>query len=66
MRLLPDSPLSSRFFCFVRIHKTLRMTPAMAAGLSKDLRDVEWIVGLMDARAAKPRRPKSYRPRISN
>ena len=51
---------------FVRSHKTLRMIPAMAAGLSKGLRDMEWIVGLLDARAAKPRRPKTYRPRISN
>ena len=51
---------------FVRIHKTLRKTPAMAAGLSKELRDMEWIVSLLDARAAKPQRPKTYRPRISN
>ena len=46
---------------FVRIHKTLRMTPAMAAGLSKELRDVEWMVSLLDARARKPMRPKHYR-----
>lgn len=54
------------YYNFVRIHKALRMTPAMSAGLSKGLRDMEWIVGLLDARAAKPRRPKKYRPRISN
>ena len=36
---------------FVRIHKTLRMTPAMAAGVSETLHDMEWIVGLIDARA---------------
>ena len=29
---------------FCRIHKTLRVTPAMEAGLSQDLRDVQWIV----------------------
>lgn len=54
------------YYNFVRMHKTLRMTPAMAAGLSKELHDVEWMVSLLDARAAKPRRPKTYRPRISN
>ena len=43
---------------FVRIHKTLHMTPAMAAGLSAELRDLECIVGLLDTRAAKPNRPK--------
>ena len=51
---------------FCRIHKTLRVTPAMEAGLTGDLRDVEWIVSLIDARAAKPNRPKTYRKRISN
>ena len=51
---------------FCRIHKTLRVTPAKEAGLSRELRDVEWIVGLMDARTPKPNRPKTYRKRISN
>jgi IS1 family transposase len=39
---------------FCRIHKTLRMSPAMAAGVSDTLRDAEWIVSLIDARAPKP------------
>ena len=52
---------------FVRIHKSLRMTPAMAAGVSDTLRDMEWIVSLIDARAAKPKRPATYqRQAISN
>ena len=42
---------------FCRIHKTLRMTPAMAAGVTDTLRDTEWIVGLIDARAPKPQKP---------
>ena len=50
---------------FVRIHKTLKCTPAMAAGVSDTLRDMEWIVGLIDARAAKPNRPATYK-KISN
>lgn len=52
---------------FCRVHKSLRCSPAMAAGVSDTLRDMEWIVGLIDARAPKPNRPKVYRPRqISN
>lgn len=46
---------------FCRMHKTLRMSPAMAAGISETLRDVEWIVGLIDARAPAPKRPKTYK-----
>lgn len=48
---------------FCRIHKTLKVTPAMEAGLTGELRDMEWIVGLIDARATKPNRPKTYRKR---
>ena len=50
---------------FVRIHSSLRCTPAMAAGVSETLHDMEWIVGLIDARAAKPNRPATYN-KISN
>ena len=42
------------FYNFVRIHKTLKVTPAMEAGVTDTLRDMEWIVGLIDARAPKP------------
>ena len=51
---------------FCRIHKTLRTTPAMAAGLDTTVRDCEWIVGLIDARAPKPNRPTKYKKRVSN
>ena len=51
---------------FCRIHKTLKVTPAMEAGVSSELRDMEWIVGLIDAQAPKPNRPKTYRKRNSN
>ena len=50
---------------FVRIHSTLKCTPAMAAGVSDTLHDMEWIVGLIDARASKPNRPATYK-KISN
>ena len=51
------------FYNFCRIHKTLRVSPAMAAGLSDTLRDAEWIVGLIDARAPKPAKPGPKGPR---
>lgn len=52
------------WYNFCRIHKSLRVTPAMAAGLSDTLRDMEWIVALIDARAKKPNRPKTYKKRV--
>lgn len=39
---------------FCRIHKSLKVTPAQEAGLSEDVKSMEWIVGLIDARAPKP------------
>ena len=55
---------------FVRMHKTLRMTPAMAAGLTDRLWGVEEIVALLEAkeekealaaRSAKPAKPTIVR-----
>jgi IS1 family transposase len=43
---------------FVRMHKTLKCTPAMAAGLSKTLWSMEDIVALIDASADAPKRPR--------
>ena len=34
---------------FARIHRTLRITPAMAAGVASHVWDLEEIVGLLDA-----------------
>ena len=42
---------------FCRIHKTLRVTPAMEAGIDNAVRDYEWIVGLIDANAPVPKKP---------
>ena len=49
---------------FVRVHKSLRMTPAMAAGVSTTLHDMTWLVGVIDAAApvAKPRGPYVKKP----
>ena len=54
------------YYNFCRIHQTLRITPAMAAGVTEQLWEVGDIVGLVEAAAPRPRRPKNYRPRISN
>ncbi len=52
---------------FVRIHQSLRMTPAMAAGLTDTLHDIEWLAGLIEAEQPEPDRPKTYRKKfISN
>ncbi len=51
---------------FVRIHKTLKMTPAMAAGVSDTLRDTAWIVGLIDARAPEPAKRGPYKKRSAS
>ena len=49
---------------FCRQHKSLGgVSPAMAAGVSETLRDMEWIVELIDARAPKPNRPATYKSR---
>lgn len=51
------------WYNFVRIHKTLRVTPAMAAGISKTLWSMEDVVALLDAREAAPAKRGPYRPR---
>jgi IS1 family transposase len=54
------------FYNFCRIHKTLRVTPAMQAGLTDHVWDMEEVVAIMDERAPKPGRPKTYKKAISN
>ena len=56
---------------FVRIHKSLRMTPAMAAGVTRNLHDMEWIVALIDDREPSqatpgPRPGTGGRPRMQS
>ncbi|MDE0226328.1 MAG: IS1 family transposase [Gammaproteobacteria bacterium] len=50
---------------FCRIHKTLRVTPAMEAGIETTVRDAKWIAELIAARAPKPNRPKKYRKKAA-
>lgn len=57
------------FYNWTRIHKTLRVAPAMAAGLTDKLLSFEDICDLMDAAAPKPGRPVTYKKKaeeISN
>src|ERR1700724_3846247 len=51
------------FYNFVRIHKTLRMTPAMAGGISDRLCSVDDIVALIDATESEPKKRGPYKPR---
>jgi hypothetical protein len=51
------------FYNWTRIHKTLRTTPAMAAGITDRVWTMEEIIGLMDEAAPKPGRPKTYKKR---
>lgn len=51
------------FYNFVRIHSTIRMSPAMAAGVSARLWEMSDIVALIDVREEAPNRPATYRKR---
>ena len=44
---------------FCRIHQSLRITPAMAAGVSDHLYNIGWIVSNIADRYPPPRRPKT-------
>lgn len=57
------------FYNWCRIHKTLRVSPAMSAGLTDKLLSFEALIERMDSVAPKPGRPKVYKkrePQISN
>ena len=45
------------FYNWIRIHKTLRVTPAMAAGLTDRLWSWEDIIAIMDEAEAKKKAP---------
>jgi hypothetical protein len=51
------------FYNFTRIHKTLKVTPAMAAGLTDRLWSMEDVVALIDAREAPPKKRGPYKKR---
>jgi len=51
------------WYNFVRICKALRVTPAMAAGVTDELWSMEDVVALPDAREAPPAKRGPYKPR---
>ncbi len=53
------------YYNFCRIHQTLRVTPAMEAGVTDRVWDLEDIIKLVDDAAPKPNRPKNYKRRNS-
>jgi len=54
------------WYNFVRIHKTLRVTPAMAAGVTDRLWDMKDIAALIDESASVLKKRGSYKKRNSN
>lgn len=53
------------FYNWTRIHKSLRVTPAMEAGLTDRLWSMQEIADLIEAAAPKPGRPATYKKRIA-
>lgn len=59
--------LHMMYYNFVRIHSKLRMTPAMAAGVSDRLWEIGDIVGLVEAEEAKADRKRGlYKKKVSD
>ncbi|HEW79574.1 MAG TPA: DDE domain-containing protein [Phycisphaerales bacterium] len=54
------------YYNFCRIHKSLGVTPAMEAGLTDTLHDIEWIVQIADSMEPAPKKRGQYKKRISN
>ena len=48
---------------FIRVHETLGTTPAKAAGITKKVKDLDWLIDKIDKNAPKPNRPKTYKTR---
>ncbi|MBV9240596.1 MAG: IS1 family transposase, partial [Acidobacteria bacterium] len=51
------------YYNFCRIHKSLRCTPAMAAGVTSKLWEIDDIIALLPAMESKPRGPYKKRAR---
>lgn len=54
------------YYNFCRIHKSLRCTPAMAAGVTSKLWEIEDILKVLDAYLPKPKKRGPYKKKISN
>jgi transposase-like protein len=51
------------YYNWCRIHETLKTTPAVAAGLAMQPHDMDWLVGLVEARDRPANRPRHYNTR---
>ena len=51
---------------FAKVHQTLRVTPAMEAGVTVHVWTMEEIVDMIDAAAPQPAKRGPYKPRNSN
>ena len=55
------------WFNFVRIHKTLRVTPAMSAGIADKLLSMEDVVAICDRwESAQPKKRSAGSPSLPN
>jgi IS1 family transposase len=54
--------LYALWYNFVRQHKTLRMSPAMAAGIENRLWSMNEVAALVEARDAAPKKRGTYKP----
>ena len=50
---------------FCRIHSSIKVTPAMRAGLMNVPMNIGWILELVEQARPKPKRPAQYRPRVA-
>ncbi len=54
------------YYNFVRVHQTLKVSPAMEAGLTDRLWDVSDIIALVEADGEAPKKRGPYKKRVSN
>jgi len=57
--------LTAMYYNFVRIHQTLRVTPAMAAGVTNKLWEMKDLVAMIEA-TETPKKRGSYKKKISD
>jgi hypothetical protein len=51
------------YYNFVWMHKTLKITPALAADVTNTLHDMAWLVGIIDPAALTPKPHGPYKKR---
>jgi hypothetical protein len=53
------------WYNFIKFHKTLRMTPAMAAGITDKVMDMSYVVALLDEQEGAPKKRGPYKNKIA-